>query len=44
MTPTLKIKRSVLETRYQPCVDEWLKQNRPVVWESPVERVAAAAS
>ena len=35
ITPTLKIKRNVLESRYQPCVDEWMKQNRPVVWESP---------
>jgi long-chain acyl-CoA synthetase len=37
ITPTLKIKRNVLEDRYQPCVDDWLKQNRPVVWESPAE-------
>jgi long-chain acyl-CoA synthetase len=44
MTPTLKIKRNVLEIRYQPCVADWLKQNRPVVWESPVESVSAAAS
>ncbi len=35
VTPTLKIKRNVLESRYQPCVDEWMRQNRPVVWESP---------
>jgi long-chain acyl-CoA synthetase len=34
ITPTLKIKRNVLELRYQPCVDDWLKQNRPIVWES----------
>jgi long-chain acyl-CoA synthetase len=34
ITPTLKIKRNVLESRYQPCVDDWMKQNRPVVWES----------
>ena len=34
VTPTLKIKRNVLELRYQPCVDDWLKQNRPIVWES----------
>ena len=43
MTPTLKIKRNVLESRYQPCVDDWLKQNHPVVWESPAESVSAAA-
>jgi long-chain acyl-CoA synthetase len=35
ITPTLKIKRNVLESRYQPCVDEWMRQNRPVVWEAP---------
>jgi len=35
ITPTLKIKRSVLESRYQPCVDDWMRQNRPIVWESP---------
>jgi long-chain acyl-CoA synthetase len=35
ITPTLKIKRNVLESRYQPCVDDWMRQNRPVVWESP---------
>jgi long-chain acyl-CoA synthetase len=44
ITPTLKIKRNVLESRYQPCVDEWLKQNRPVVWESPPAAVRSAAS
>ena len=44
VTPTLKIKRNVLESRYQPCVDEWLKQNRPVVWESPPAAVRSAAS
>jgi len=44
ITPTLKIKRNVLEGRYQPCVDDWMKQNRPVVWESPPEGVTAAAS
>ncbi len=34
MTPTLKIKRGVLEGRYQELVDEWRAQNAPVVWES----------
>src|ERR1019366_5785249 len=28
VTPTLKIKRNVLETRYHPCVQEWMRQNR----------------
>jgi len=44
ITPTLKLKRNVLEGRYQPCVDEWMKQNRPVVWESPSEGVRSAGS
>jgi long-chain acyl-CoA synthetase len=44
ITPTLKIKRNVLESRYQPCVDDWMKQNRPVVWEAPAEGVISAAS
>ena len=44
ITPTLKIKRNVLESRYQPCVEDWMKQGRPVVWESPVEVARSAAS
>ena len=35
MTPTLKIKRGVLESRYQAFIDDWNRQSRPVVWESP---------
>ena len=42
ITPTLKIKRNVLESRYQTCVDDWAKQNRPVVWESPAQAVVSA--
>jgi long-chain acyl-CoA synthetase len=34
MTPTMKIKRGVLERRYQAFVDDWNRQSRPVVWES----------
>jgi len=34
MTPTLKIKRSVLEARYQALIDEWNNRNEPIVWES----------
>jgi len=34
MTPTLKIKRTVLENRYQSLVDNWERTNCPVVWES----------
>jgi long-chain acyl-CoA synthetase len=33
MTPTLKIKRPVLEGRYQAFVDGWKSEGRPVVWE-----------
>ncbi|HXB71539.1 MAG TPA: AMP-binding protein [Candidatus Acidoferrales bacterium] len=44
VTPTLKIKRNVLEARYQSCVDAWMRQNRPVVWESPPEDAIRAAS
>ncbi len=36
LTPTFKIKRGVLESRYQALVDEWRAQGTPVVWESPV--------
>jgi long-subunit acyl-CoA synthetase (AMP-forming) len=34
MTPTLKIRRNVLEERYAALIDEWHRQNRPVVWET----------
>ena len=34
MTPTLKIKRNALESRYQAFVESWERQNVPVVWES----------
>jgi long-chain acyl-CoA synthetase len=34
MTPTLKLKRALLEARYQASVEDWQKRNRPVVWES----------
>jgi long-chain acyl-CoA synthetase len=34
MTPTLKIKRTALESRYQGYVDAWERYNTPVVWES----------
>jgi long-chain acyl-CoA synthetase len=34
MTPTLKIRRGLLEERYQQMVDEWRAQSSPVVWES----------
>ena len=34
MTPTLKIKRTALEGRYQDYVDVWERSSTPVVWES----------
>ena len=33
MTPTLKIKRNVVEGKYQGFVEDWFVQQRPVVWE-----------
>ena len=42
VTPTLKVKRNVLESRYRPCVDDWMRQNRPVVWEAPQEEARSA--
>jgi long-chain acyl-CoA synthetase len=48
LTPTLKIKRSVLERRYLPMVKKWEKLHSPVVWESArdegVERVLQASA
>ena len=45
MTPTLKIKRSVLEARYQALIDDWNNRNEPIVWESAVYgRVEAYAA
>jgi long-chain acyl-CoA synthetase len=34
MTPTLKLKRALLEARYGSPAEDWQKQNRPIVWES----------
>jgi len=34
LTPTLKIKRYVLERRYLPSVTAWEKRNSPLVWDS----------
>jgi long-chain acyl-CoA synthetase len=35
LTPTLKLKRPVLEARYQGLVDEWKAGSQAIVWESP---------
>lgn len=32
ITPTLKIKRNVIEENYGPYFESWLKQKKPVVW------------
>jgi len=34
LTPTLKIKRAVLERRYLAMIENWEKLNSAVVWES----------
>jgi long-chain acyl-CoA synthetase len=34
VTPTLKIKRTFLEARYQAFIDDWRNRNSPIVWES----------
>lgn len=44
MTPTLKIKRGILEDRYLALVDEWRAQSGPIVWESPPGVYVPAAS
>ena len=48
MTPTLKIRRGVLEDHYLRLVEEWRAQERPVVWESlpklPASRYVAGVT
>jgi long-chain acyl-CoA synthetase len=34
MTPTLKLRRQLLERHYQALVDNWKARNRPIVWET----------
>jgi long-chain acyl-CoA synthetase len=34
ITPTLKIKRASIESRYERLVEEWKRQPSPVIWES----------
>ncbi len=34
ITPTLKLRRNVVESRYQKLAEQWNLQNAPVVWES----------
>jgi long-chain acyl-CoA synthetase len=32
ITPTMKLKRNVLEERYAPRVDGWIAAQKPVLW------------
>jgi long-chain acyl-CoA synthetase len=34
LTPTMKIKRGVLEETYAPHLDSWYAAQKPVVWEA----------
>ncbi len=34
LTPTMKIKRNIIEDHYLGHADEWLAQRKPVIWES----------
>ncbi|MDO8268946.1 MAG: AMP-binding protein [Moraxellaceae bacterium] len=33
LTPTMKIKRNIIEDRYLPNADHWVKQRQTVIWE-----------
>lgn len=33
LTPTLKIKRNVIESHYQPSLDDWYARGEKIVWE-----------
>jgi long-subunit acyl-CoA synthetase (AMP-forming) len=33
LTPTMKIKRNIIEDRYLPQADQWITQRQPVIWE-----------
>jgi len=34
LTPTMKIKRNIIEKRYEPQVDQWFSTRKTVIWES----------
>lgn len=34
LTPTMKIKRNLIEARYEPRVEDWMRSRKAVVWES----------
>jgi long-chain acyl-CoA synthetase len=33
LTPTMKIKRNKIETKYEPHIPKWVAENKPVIWE-----------
>ncbi|HSW14464.1 MAG TPA: AMP-binding protein [Solimonas sp.] len=33
LTPTMKIKRNIIEKRYEPQVDQWFSTRKTVIWE-----------
>ena len=33
LTPTMKIKRSLIEKRYEPRLSDWMQSKQKVVWE-----------
>ena len=33
LTPTMKIKRNKIEAKYEPYLDNWIKQGKDVIWE-----------
>jgi long-chain acyl-CoA synthetase len=33
LTPTMKIRRNIIEKRYEPCVDQWFGSRKTVIWE-----------
>lgn len=33
LTPTLKLKRSVVEDKYKPLTDTWYEQKKPIIWQ-----------
>ncbi|MBC7172786.1 MAG: hypothetical protein H5U40_10180 [Polyangiaceae bacterium] len=34
LTPTMKIKRNVIEKAYEPKVEKWFKTGQRVIWEA----------
>jgi len=34
LTPTMKIRRNIIEKRYEPMVERWFETRQPVIWES----------